>query len=289
MMMESTKVEEAVEWTVCYHAKENGDIVKGRADFLRLILEDAGTSYLNSAADLYGPNGMMDSFRGSVDAVAVSAPDKKIHFPVFFPPAIWHRPKDGDEVLINQVGACLIYLGDKLGYAPVSDAERARANCIMLNALDFISEGRNSFHPVKNSMSYKEQKEEGDKASKEFSQHRMLIFLHHFDKVVKINGTPAKPIAGGENVTYADFCLFHVLHATSEQFNTEFYDKSWDRASVPQLKQYYEWMKSRPNIHSYLQSDRCARKYLCYCRERFCMICRKSRIVISHLLLNRVL
>jgi hypothetical protein len=28
-------------------------------------------------------------------------------FPTFFPPAIWHRPADGEEVHINQVGASI--------------------------------------------------------------------------------------------------------------------------------------------------------------------------------------
>jgi hypothetical protein len=30
-------------------------------------------------------------------------------FPTFFPPAIWHRPAHGEEVRINQVGACITY------------------------------------------------------------------------------------------------------------------------------------------------------------------------------------
>jgi glutathione S-transferase len=257
---ESAIRQKNMEWTICYHGKANGGIMKGRAEFLRLMFEDSGTPYQNSSDDLYGPNGMMDCFRGSVDAIAASVTDDRFPFPVMFPPAIWHRPKDGEEVLVNQVGACLIYLGDELGYAPGSTAEKARANSIMLNALDYIAEGRQSFHPVKNHMSYLDQKVEGDTASKEFSKTRMPTFLHHFNKVVLKNASPKSPIAGGENVTFADFCLFHVLHATVEQFNTEFYDKAWDHVDVPQLKEYYEWMKSRPKLQEYFSSDRCARK-----------------------------
>jgi glutathione S-transferase len=252
--------DETAEWVIHYHVNSDGSNFKGRAEFLRLLFEDSATPYVDSGDHMYGPTGMMDCFRGSVDAINASKSDDLFPFPVLFPPAIWHRPKDSDGVLINQVGACLIYLGDKLGYAPSSDAEKARANCIMLNALDYISEGRKSFHPVENHMSYKDQKEEGDKQSKKFSETRMLTFLHHFNKVVTKNETARQPIAGGERVTYADFCLFHVLDATKAQFNSEFYEKAWDNAQVPQLKEYHEWIGSRPNLQTYFRSDRWLRK-----------------------------
>ena len=254
-MAEVTSAAEHWEWTVCYHQPGK---FKGRGEFLRLMLEDSQTPYNDSGADLYGPTGMMDAFRGSAEAV-----DEPSTFPspVFFPPAIWHRPADGEEVLINQVGACMIYLGDKIGYAPASVAERARATSIMLNALDYMSEGWSSFRPLKNTMPYKDQKEEGDKVSKEFSKQRMPLFLHHFNKFVIKNGSPTKPIAGGAGLTFADFCLFHVLDAAATQFNSEHYDKAWDNETVPGLKEYYEWMKSRPNLQAYFKSNRCARKY----------------------------
>lgn len=233
------------EWTVIYH----GPVAfKGRGEFLRLMLEDKGVPYVNSAENLYGPTGIMDCFRQSPEAVAAldNAP-----FPVFFPPAIWHRPLDGEEVFINQVSACMVYMGEVLGYAPSTAAERGRAESVMANAIDYIAEGRRSFHPVKDAMSYKDQKEEGDRVSKEFAANRMLIWLHHFDKVMKKFNGPKSPVAGSD-VTYADFCLFHVLDATVHQFNTEYYEMAWDKAGVPALKEYYEWMKNRPNLQAYL-------------------------------------
>lgn len=224
------------------------------------MLEDKGVAYDDSDKDLYGATGMMDAFRGSPEAAREEVAG--VSFPLLFPPAVWHRPKDGEEVMISQSAACMVYLGDKLGYAPSSDAERARANSVLMNAMDYIAEGRRTFHPVKDKMSYKDQKEEGDKASKEFSQSRMKMFLYHFDKTVAVKG-PKSPIAGGSNVTYADFALFHVLDATVAQFNSNFYDHAWDKLDVPLLKEYYNWMKARPNLQAYFQSDRCARKSPC--------------------------
>jgi glutathione S-transferase len=250
-------------WTILYHGpitSEGHATSKGRAEFLRLMLEDKGVAYVNSDDNLYGPEGIMDAFRGSMEAIASDEKDSSIAFPLFFPPAIWHRPPGGEEVLVNQVGACIMYIGDVLDYATATSAERARANAITLNAIDYISEGRASFHPVKNFMSYSDQKEEGDRVSKEFTQERMKKFLHHFNKVVLKNGSN-KPVAGGPNVTYADFALFYALDASISQFNTSFYDFAWDNTNVQALKDYHAWMKARPNLSSYLQSDRCPRKY----------------------------
>lgn len=240
----------SAEWTILYH----GTSFKGRAEFLRLMLEDAQAPYVGSNEQLYGPAGLMDAFRGTPEAVR---DNHGAIFPLFYPPAIWHQPGNGEEpVMINQVGACMIYLGEKLGYSPKTSPERARANSVLLNALDYMSEGRMSFHPVNSKMSYKDQKEEGDKASKSFSETRLKMFLYHFNKVVAIHGSKM-PVAGGSSVTYADFALLHVLDATVYQFNKEFYNFVWDNLDLPDLKDYYLWMKSRPHLQAYFASPRC--------------------------------
>jgi glutathione S-transferase len=249
------------EWTVLYHAPGT---FKGRGEFLRLMLEDRGASYVDSGDGLYGPDGMMDMFRGTEEAIANEEKESNIPFPLLYPPAIWHRPQGGEEVMVNQVGACMIYLGDALGYAPVNAAEKARANAVLLNCTDYIADGRSSFHPVKFMASYKDQKEEGDRVSKEFSQDRMKKYLRHFNKVVLKNGSN-QPVAGGPNITYADFALFHVLDATAHQFNSDFYEKAWDNTDVPALKEFHAWMDARPNLQAYFQSDRCARTYDSIC------------------------
>ena len=241
------------EFTILYHFPGK---FKGRGEFLRLMLEDAGKPYVHGD-NLYGPTGMMDMFRGSVEAIVNDEADQKQTFPLMYPPAIWHRQPNGEEVLVNQVGACMMYLGEILGYHPPSPAERARATSVMLNCLDYISEARSSFHPVKNSMSYNDQKEEGDRVSKEFTKDRMKRFLLHFNKVVLKHGSK-KPVAGGEKITYADFALFYVIDATIHQFNTEYYEMAWDNMDVPALKEYHEWFGARPNLVQYFKSDRCA-------------------------------
>jgi glutathione S-transferase len=251
LIMSEASTPNIPEWTILYHG---GGKFKGRGEFLVLMLEDKGVNYAYTDADLYGPTGMMDCFRGSTEEVAAES-TVKTPSPIFFPPAVWHRPRGGEEVSINQVGACMLYLGDILGYAPSSPAERGRATCILLNTLDYISRGRSSFHPIKDSMSYSEQKEEGDKSSLEFTKTSMATWLAHFEKVVKKHG-PKAPVAGGSNLTCADFAMFHVLDATIAQFNNEKYEMAWDKQNVPTIKEYHEWIKQRPNLQAYFNSDR---------------------------------
>ncbi|CAJ1406294.1 unnamed protein product [Effrenium voratum] len=236
-----------MEWTLVYH---DGPF-KGRVEPLKLLLEDAGAEYAVSHENLYGPEGLMDAFRGSAEAaVKDTAP-----FPVMFPPVLWHRPPGKEEVFVNQTAACLTYLATALGYQPASAAEQARVDQITQNCVDYIGEGRGSFHPVNNKESYSSQKEQADKASLEWSKSRMHIWLQHLEKVVKRSGLE-RPVAGGASVSCADFMLFHALDATEAQFNTEFYGKAWDAASVPGLKAYKAWMASRPKLQAYLASDR---------------------------------
>lgn len=239
------------EWTILYHG---GGEYKGRGEFLRLMFEDKGVPYKYSGENLYGPEGSMCCFRGSPEKIRDV--DNTV-FPVFFPPAIHHKPEQGEEVIINQVAACMSYIGTMLGYAPSTPAEKARADCVLLNACDYISEGRQTFHPVNNHASYKDQMEQGDKASKEWSKARMLMWLAYFEKICSKN--KSGPIAGGANLTYADFALFHVLDATIAQFENDKYDHAWGKADIPALKTYYETIKCRPNLLAYLTSPRCAK------------------------------
>jgi glutathione S-transferase len=80
--------------------------------------------------------------------------------------------------------------------------------------MDLISAGRASFHPTDGAASYSTQKEEGDRVSKVWSETKLQVWLQHFEKVAKrANGNP---LAGGANVTAADFAVFHVIDAVSE-------------------------------------------------------------------------
>mmetsp|Transcript_32072 Transcript_32072/g.73271 ORF Transcript_32072/g.73271 Transcript_32072/m.73271 type:complete len:259 (-) Transcript_32072:44-820(-) len=243
------------EWTVLYHMAVTGPAFKGRGEFLKLLFEDAKVPYVFTNEKLYGPEGFMDMFRDPEkkgDGSEVK-PDTA-PFPLMFPPAVWHRPQGQEAVCINQVNACMAYIGNKLGYGPATDAERARADAITSNCMDYIAEGRRSFHPVEDGGSYSVQKEEGDKVSLAWTKKRMRVWLQHFEKVIK--RAEGKPLAGGSNLTYADFAVFHILDATEAQFNKEYYAFPWDKEDNPASKAFKAAMEARPNLKAYFASER---------------------------------
>eukprot|EP00747_Dinoflagellata_sp_TGD_P073837 gnl/TRDRNA2_/TRDRNA2_158082_c0_seq1.p1 gnl/TRDRNA2_/TRDRNA2_158082_c0~~gnl/TRDRNA2_/TRDRNA2_158082_c0_seq1.p1 ORF type:complete len:262 (-),score=49.32 gnl/TRDRNA2_/TRDRNA2_158082_c0_seq1:51-836(-) len=246
-------------WRILYHAGE----FKGRAEFIRLILEDAGVEYTESAENLYGPEGICDAFRAvgsgadglvagaNLDSVASDTAT----WPVMFPPIIHHVPAEAgeDEVFVNQVPTIMRYCAARLGYLPEGPAQTAKADQITQNANDFIAEGRKCFHPVDDKRGYKEQKEEADVAAAAFASGRMCVWLGHFEKIVCRlcpAGEEPKPLLG--KMTYADFVLFHVLDAAEAQF-----PDAWAGATVPKLKSWKAGIAARPNLQKYFASSRC--------------------------------
>lgn len=249
-------------WTLLYHGGE----FKGRGEFVRLILEDAGVTYSESADNLYGPEGFCDAFRasgssekglseGAADNVALdNAP-----FPTMFPPVLHYKPGPGEaatsEVFINQVPAILRYCAARLGYLPRGAAATAKADQITLNANDFVAEGRSCFHPLDNKKSYADQKEAADEASRKFADARLPVWLGHFEKVAKrLRPDSDGPLLG--TATYADFALFHALDAAEAQFDGERFGEAWTKAEIPTLKKWKTWMSCRPKLADYLGSDR---------------------------------
>jgi len=246
-------------WRILYHAVD----FKGRAEFVRLILEDAGVEYEESGEGLYGPEGMCDAFRAAgsgEDGLVAGAQDNVAAdttiWPVMFPPILHHIPGGGEEeVFVNQTPAILRYCAARLGYLPDGPADTARADQLMLGANDLMMEVNLAFHPEDPKASYESQKEAADKAAKTFAAGRLLVWLGHFEKVVKrLRPSGDGPLFG--KMTYADFYLFHVLDAAEAQFSMEFYGGTWLNAEVPTLKKWKAWVATRPNLQKYFGSSR---------------------------------
>jgi glutathione S-transferase len=241
--------DEVSEWTLFYHHFDPP--FPGRAQAIRLMLVDAGVPFDETGDNLYGPEGFCDMFRGTGDNMKVftkeGARKHNAPYPVMAPPLIWHRPKDGKEVFINQLPAIMRYVGTILGYCPTDPAEVALCDKILLDVCDYITEGRNSFHPVNGNASYSIQKEEGDRVSKEWTQRRMLIWLHSFEKMLE-KRTSEEGYIVGEKVSYADIALYWLCEATQAQFDKEWYDFAWTKADTPLLKALKEKFDKRPNI-----------------------------------------
>lgn len=245
-------------WTLIYHEVP----FKGRAEFIRLILEDAGVAYAESSANLYGPDGICDAFRatgsgseGLVGGAHLNVAADIAVWPVMFPPILHHRPDGEEEVFINQVPAIMRYIADRLGYLPETPPQRAKADQIMLNANDLMAEVNLAFHPIDAKASYESQKEEADRSAKAYASGRFIVWLGHFEKVVK-RLCPAgdAPLFG--KVTYIDIFLYHVLDAAEAQFSGGEFGSAWVEADVPTLKKWKLYIATRPNLVKYFESGR---------------------------------
>ncbi len=130
----------------------------GRGDFVRLIFEEAGVAYDDVCKREGNSNTAMKYYKGENDG-----------FPVIAPPII----RKGSFVL-NQSTAILSYLGKEFGLFPGGGAEEeAHALQMALSACDYISEGRECFHPVEKHGSYDMQKEEAKPFIGKFKKDRI--------------------------------------------------------------------------------------------------------------------
>lgn len=262
------------EWTVLYHM--GTPPMAGRAQPIRMLFTDAGVAYTETGEGLFGPDGYCDVFRGTGENKKVfdkaAAQKQSAPFPVMAPPIVWHRPlpprassnkrsaaglvKDDapdagqdEEVFISQLPAIMRYVGTSLGYAPTKLSDVAKCDKILLDVCDYVSEGRDSFHPVDGFASYSIQKEEGDRVSKEWSEGRMLMWLHSFEKILVARQHELYVV--GTRVTYADIALYWACDVTLAQFDTAAYNFAWANADVPLLKEFKKAFDGRPNLKNW--------------------------------------
>jgi glutathione S-transferase len=234
-----------VPWELFYWAavKEDGkNHMIGRGEFVRLIFEAAGVSYID--------HGVLAGAHPNVYPKTVAdfifGDGNKDGFPVLAPPAI----RKG-RFVVNQTPTILRFLGTRLGLAPRTEVDQVHADSVMSFLTDFIAEGRLVFHPKCFTQSYYEQVEEAKPYIKWFEDVRMPRFLSYLQKVLQYNSPHLHVV--GEELTYVDIGLFHVLDAAKSQF-PEAYDKCV--ATCPLLPQFYDAIKALPRIASYLASDR---------------------------------
>ncbi|KAK7110297.1 glutathione S-transferase P 1-like isoform X2 [Littorina saxatilis] len=217
-------------WKLYYHSLERLQGSYGRAEFVRLVLEEAGVSYKmvhDNIAQLFKGG----EWQG---------------YPAFAPPLI----QRGDFSL-SQTGVICKFLGKKYGLYPTTEEDEWHADQLNTTVHDYIAEGRLSFHGKEWASSYLEQVEETKPYQEYFIKERMPKFLQHFEKALTANNG-GKGFLVGNSVTYVDLALLHVLRATEAQFPAE-----WGAlTSVPLLKAYQQRLQQRPRLQEYFNSDR---------------------------------
>ncbi|MDK1492782.1 glutathione S-transferase [Sinorhizobium sp. 7-81] len=216
------------------------DGIPGRGEFVRLALEEAGADYVDVARE---PDGQEQGTRAMLKLLR----DGDGETIPFAPPFL----KDGD-LLISHVANILFYLGPKLGLAPQDEGLRFVANGLQLTITDFVAEIHDTHHPIGVSLYYEDQKPEALRRSSDFLSERLPKFLGYFERILRQNPRAETHIVG-DRLSYVDLSLFQVVEGLRYAFPKAMRDYE---ANIPGLIALRDKVAKRPNIRSYLASDR---------------------------------
>jgi glutathione S-transferase len=209
--------------------------IQGRGEFVRLALEASGASYQDIARD------------EGAGVLAQPMPNSQLSTPSFAPPFL----RSG-RLVIGQTANILLYLGDRHGFAPKSDAGRYWAHQLQLTVTDLVAEVHDSHHPVASGLYYEDQKKEAKRRSLDLVRHRLPKFLGYFEEVLARNKGPNGWTIGARP-GYIDFSIFQLLEGLDYAF-----PRAMKRLKkkTPRLVDLQIAVPSLPRIGRYLASQR---------------------------------
>ncbi|GLR53044.1 glutathione S-transferase [Shinella yambaruensis] len=207
--------------------------IQGRGEYIRLALEAAGAPYRDVA-------------REEGDGI-LSKVSREVATPSFAPPFL----RDGD-VVVGQVAAILLYLGDKLDLAPREPRLRLWTHQIQLTIADFVLEGHDVHHPIGAGEYYENQKPESLRRAAEFRAQRVPKFLDWFEGILARNPEGQTHLVG-DRLSYADLSLFQVMDGLAYAFPV-LMDGLYPR--YPKIKALCAAVAGHSRISAYLASDR---------------------------------
>lgn len=208
--------------------------IQGRGEFVRLALEEVGADYIDVARRGSGESKMM-AMMGS----------KRLDTPPFAPPFL-----KANKQIIAQVANILLYLGSRHGLAPKAEAGRLWVHQLQLTIADFVVEIHDTHHPLGPTLYYEDQRPQAKRRSDEFWSARVPKFLGYFGGLIERNGSV---YVTGRRLTYVDLSLFQIVEGLRYAFPKRM--KRFER-KVPEIIALHDKIAARPNIKTYLQSDR---------------------------------
>ena len=210
--------------------------IQGRGEFVRLALEEAGVSYVDVARTDGGEEHML----------ALLA-DPALGCPPFAPPFL----KAGRR-LIGQTANILLFLGERHGLAPKSEAGRLWTHQLQLTLADLVVEAHDTHHPIAGSLYYEEQRPEAKRRATDFVGNRLPKYFRYFERALAGNPTGPAHLVGAR-LTYADLSLFQVVAGLRYAF-----PKVMARIAkqYPNVMALHARVAARPRIAAYLASER---------------------------------
>jgi len=206
--------------------------IQGRGEYVRLALEEAEADYTDVARGARGTGAMMKMMETKGT-------------PPFAPPFL----KAG-ALLIGQVANILFYLGPRHGLAPKAEAGQLWLHQLQLTVTDFVVEVHDTHHPLGPSMYYEDQKAPAKKRTEEFWNERVPKYLGYFERLLKDNGGA---YVTGRRLTYIDLSMFQLVEGLRYAFPNRM--KAFEK-KIPGLVELRDRVAVRPNIKTYLDSDR---------------------------------
>ena len=196
--------------------------IQGRAEFIRLALEDAAADYVDVARR---KNGMQ----------AMQAQMKRLQ--VFACPFL-----RAGEVVVAQTALILHFLGPRLRLAPKEEKGRLWLHQQQLTVSDWIVEVHDTHHPLGGGLYYEDQKPEARRRTQLFLKERMPKFMGYFEALERPKET-----------TYLDLSLFQMIEGLRYAFPT------WmakNEKRYPKLLAVHDRARERKHVAAYLATDR---------------------------------
>lgn len=204
--------------------------IPGRGEFIRLALEAGGIPYRDRAQE-EGSDGLEK--------------DMATREAVFAPPYLIAGRR-----CIAQTANILLWLGEKHGLAPKSDAGRLLAHQLQLTMLDVLDQAHNIHHPISGSLYYEDQKAEAERAAKPFREERIAQFLGYFEAVLEES---KGDWLLGKSWSYADLSLFQLAEGLSYAFPKRMKTLA---KRFPKVMALRDRVAVLPALADYLASDR---------------------------------
>ncbi len=213
----------------------------GRGEFIRLLLEDAGATYVDVAR-------LPEDQGGGAGAITRLLRGEHSGQLPLAPPILCHG-----ELTIAQVANICLYLGPRLGLAPADEAGRLACTQLQLTIADLVGEVHDTHHPIAVGKYYEQQKVAARERAAFFLDQRLPRFLGHFERVLGRNREGDGQQLVGTAISYVDLSLTHVLDGLTYAFPRAF---ARSEATIPGLLALRERVRERPGIAAYMASDR---------------------------------
>ncbi len=213
-------------------------MLQGRGEFVRLVLEEAGASYVDVAR-------LPEEEGGGVAAILEFLRGERGGQPPYAPPIL----VDG-ELVLAQSGAICAYLAERHDLAPTDVNGRWDALQLQLTIADVADEAHDTHHPISSALYFEEQEAEAVRSAKHFVGERIPGYLDYFERVAKASGGPWLM---GEKLTYPDLSLFQLLEGLQYAFPNAFPRVSEPHAHILRIR---DAVAGRPRIAAYRKSDR---------------------------------